>query len=193
MGASPLESNQSDIRGKSVSGMAARTWLACVQEFVTFFRRNWTSARQNQIEASTVENIGSLKWWTNCGEAAGEVAGEEMSGLEDMMKARKSTNVTTATSSFKRLRVLSQTRSSGYLNLFNSSHTHTYIYIHIYILNQYKDGNEAGVINQLGNNTLQKGRAILYRLKNSLGFIPVETCNKGNHKYIYKIHNKNNN
>ena len=122
MGVSPLESNQSDIWGKSVSGMAARTWSACVREFVTFFRRNWTSARQNQMDASTVENVGSLKWWTNCGEAAGE----EVSGSAGMMKARKSnsgvTKIATATSSFKRLRGLSQTRRSGYLNLFNNTH-----------------------------------------------------------------------
>ena len=61
--------------------MAARMWSACVQEFVTFFRRNWTLARQNQMEASIVENFGSLKWWTNGGMAAGEEvsAGEEAS------------------------------------------------------------------------------------------------------------------
>ena len=61
------------------------------------------------------------KWWTNCGKGAGEA----VSGLAGMMKARKSnfgvTNVATATSSFKRLRGLSQTRRFGYLNLFNNS------------------------------------------------------------------------
>ena len=108
-----------------MSGMAARMWSACVQEFVTFVRRNWTSARWNQVETSMVQN-GNLKWWTNCGQAAGEAAGEEVSGSAGMMKARKSnsgvTNVATATSSFKRLRGLSQTRRSGYLNLFNNTH-----------------------------------------------------------------------
>ena len=74
------------------------------------------------MEASTVKNVGSLKWWMNCGEAAGE----EMSGSAGMIMARKSnsgvTNVATATSSFKRLRGLSQTRRSCYLNLFNNTH-----------------------------------------------------------------------
>ena len=70
--------------------MAGRTWLACVQEFVTFFGRDWTSARQNQMEASTVENIDSLKFWTNGGVAAGEEvsAGEESSDSAGMVKAR---------------------------------------------------------------------------------------------------------
>ena len=76
------------------------------------------------MEASTVENVGSLKWWTNCGEAAGE----EVSGSAGMTKVRKSnsrvTSVVTATSSFKRLRGLSQTKRSGYLHLFNNTHTY---------------------------------------------------------------------
>ena len=112
--------------GKNVSGMAARMWSACVQEIAIFFRQNWTSAQRNQMEASTVKNVGRVKWWTNCGEAAGEAAGEEVSWLAGLMKGRKSnsgvTNVATATSSLKRLRRLSQTRRSGYLNLFNNTH-----------------------------------------------------------------------
>ena len=78
------------------------------------------------MEASTVENVGSLKWWTNCGEVAGKAAGEDVSGSAGMMKERKSnsrvTNVATATSSFKSSRGLSQTRRSGYLNLFSNTH-----------------------------------------------------------------------
>ena len=29
-------------------------------------------------------------------------------------------------------------------------------------------------------------------MKHALGFIPLETCNKGNNKYIYKIHDNDN-
>ena len=74
-----------DIWGKSLPVMAARTWSACVWEFVTFFRQNWTLAQRSQMEASTAKNISSLKWWTNCGETAGEAAGEEVSGSAGMM------------------------------------------------------------------------------------------------------------
>ena len=42
------------------------------------------------MEASTVKNVGSFKWWMNCGEAAGKAAGEEVSASAGMMKARKS-------------------------------------------------------------------------------------------------------
>ena len=36
------------------------------------------------------------------------------------------------------------------------------------------------MINQLGNSTPPKHRAILYQLKHALGFILVKTCNNGN-------------
>ena len=39
------------------------------------------------MEMSTVKNVGSLKWRTNCGKAAGE----EVSGLAGIAKARNST------------------------------------------------------------------------------------------------------
>ena len=75
-----------------MSGMAVRMWSACVRKFITFFRRNWTSARQNQMEASIVENVCSLKWLTDGGVAAGEEesAGEEATESAGMVKARSS-------------------------------------------------------------------------------------------------------
>ena len=78
---------------KRVLGMVARPGSACVLEFVSFFKQNWTSARQNQMEALMVENIGSLKWWVDGGVAAGEQVsdGEEASASIGMMKARSST------------------------------------------------------------------------------------------------------
>ena len=63
-----------------------------LQEFVTFFNQNWTSARRNQMEASMVENIGNLKWWMARRKAAGEEvsAGKEASVLAGIMKVRYS-------------------------------------------------------------------------------------------------------
>ena len=82
-----------------MSGMAARKWSACVRAFVTLFRRNWNSVRRNQMEASMVENVCSLKWWTNW---RGSRRGGVWTGKHDEGEEFNSgvTNVTTATSSF---------------------------------------------------------------------------------------------
>ena len=94
----PLASSQVDICGKSVSGMAARTWSAWVREEVTFFSLNWTSAWRNHMAASMVENVGSLKWKAPAGEA---VAVESASA--GMAKARESNSwVINVTSYFRR-------------------------------------------------------------------------------------------
>ena len=76
---SPFVSSQADICGNSVPGMAARMWSAWVRDDVIFFNLNWTSALKNHMMASTVENVGSLRWWMAGGVAAGkaESAGEE--------------------------------------------------------------------------------------------------------------------
>ena len=80
---SPFASSQVDICEKCVPGMEARTWSAWVQDDITFFSRNWTSARLNHMAASTMENVGSLKWKAPVG---GAVAVESASA--GMAKAR---------------------------------------------------------------------------------------------------------
>ena len=76
---SPFATSQADICGKSVSAISARTWLAWVRDDAIFFNLNWTSARRNHMVASTMENVGSLRWWMAGGVAAGEAGsvGEE--------------------------------------------------------------------------------------------------------------------
>ena len=98
---SPFASSQEDICGKSVSGMAARTWSAWVREDIAFFSLNWTSARRNHMAASTVENVVSLKWKA----PAGEAVAVEAASAGGMAKVRESSfEVTNVTSYFRRRR-----------------------------------------------------------------------------------------
>ena len=77
-----------------------------MQDDVTFFSLNWISARQNHMAASTVENVGSLKWKAPAVEA--EAVESASAG---MAKVRESNfGITNVTSCFKEEKVFSKKR-----------------------------------------------------------------------------------